>query len=90
MFRAGWRATAAGPRSQIAGAIIPTLISLARYTHASSANTLPSNSQFAAPYLAHTDLVAHAVDVRLDVSSELDLAGTDGAALAGEPDQPSQ
>lgn len=28
--------------SQIAGAISPTLISLARYTHASSANTLPS------------------------------------------------
>jgi hypothetical protein len=28
--------------SQIADAIIPTLISLARYTHAPSANTLPS------------------------------------------------
>jgi hypothetical protein len=41
-----------------------------------------SNSQFAAPYLAHTDLVAHALDVRLDVSPELDLANADGAALA--------
>ena len=41
-----------------------------------------SNSQFAAPYLAHTDLVAHALDVWLDVSPELDLADADGAALA--------
>src|SRR5204862_5137734 len=42
-----------------------------------------SNSQFAAPYLAHTDRVAHALDGRLDVSPELDLADADGAALAG-------
>ena len=32
----------AATASQVADAIIPTLISLARYTHASSANTLPS------------------------------------------------
>ena len=47
--------------------------------HAAVSN---SNSQFAAPYLAHTDLVAHAFDVWLYVSSELDLADADGAALA--------
>jgi hypothetical protein len=47
--------------------------------HAAISN---SNSQFAAPYLAHADLVAHALDVRLDVSPELDLADADGAALA--------
>jgi hypothetical protein len=32
--------------------------------------------------LAHTDLVARALDVWLYVSSELDLADADGAAFA--------
>jgi hypothetical protein len=41
-----------------------------------------SNSQFAAPYLAHTDLVAHALDVWLDAAPERDLADADGAALS--------
>ena len=41
-----------------------------------------SKSQFAAPYLAHTDLISHALDVWLYVSSELDLADADGAAFA--------
>src|SRR6185436_8312624 len=47
--------------------------------HAAVSN---SNSQFAAPDLAHADLVAHALDAWLDVSPELDLADADGAALS--------
>src|SRR4030095_9554867 len=41
-----------------------------------------SNSQLAAPDLAHADLVAHALDAWLDVSPELELADADGAALS--------
>jgi hypothetical protein len=41
-----------------------------------------SKSQFAAPDLAHADLVSHALDARLDVAPELHLADADGAAFA--------
>jgi hypothetical protein len=39
------------------------------------------DSQSAAPYLAHADLVSHALDVWLDVAAEPDLADADGAAM---------
>ena len=41
-----------------------------------------SKSELTTPYEAHADLVAHALDVWFYISSELDLADADGAALA--------
>jgi len=81
------RGTARRPlaASQVADAIIPTPHILGEIhacvvgKHAAISN---SNSQFAAPYLAHTDLVAHALDTWIDVSPKPDLADADGAALA--------
>jgi hypothetical protein len=41
-----------------------------------------SESQFAAPHLAHINLIAHASDFRRDMPCELHLANADGAAFA--------